>query len=105
MNKDVRVIVGGERDQGIKEKLVYPCTPPSSWGTPLSATFTAYDITSGADTDVTGTILSGSGSVDGSQISTPLVQNLTLHHRYEVHCTFTTATNTLDFVIPIKAVR
>jgi hypothetical protein len=100
-----RAITQGELDQGVLERVVYTCTVPATWGTPVTATFTAYDITTGDPVNVSQAILAGAGTAVGSEITTPAVHSLTLNHKYELHCTFTTATSTLDFIIPIKATR
>jgi hypothetical protein len=103
--KNQRVITQGDLDQGVLERVVYTCTIPATWGTPVTATFTAYDITTGDPANVSAAVLAGAGTVVGSEITTPAVHSLTLNHRYELHGTFTTATSTLDFIIPIKATR
>jgi hypothetical protein len=103
--KTQRVITQGELDQGVLERVVYSCTIPETWGTPITATFTAYDITAGDPVNVSGAVMTGAGAVVGSEITTPAVHSLTLNHKYEIHGTFTTAVSTLDFIIPIKATR
>jgi hypothetical protein len=100
-----RIVIGGEIEQGVLERIAYRVTVPESWGTPATATFILYDITKGAETNVTSTKLSGAGSVAGAEITTPLVISLVAQHQYELHTTFVTGSNTLDFIIPIRAKR
>ena len=79
---------------GKNEKIAYPITVPSSWGTsPTSPTCKIYNL---AGVDLSSTKLSGSASVSGSVITTPLVQALEAKQQYKLVITWTDSGNTLE---------
>lgn len=62
-----------------------------------------FDITNpDSHSDVTGTIISGSGSVSGGTLTTALVTALTEGNTYEVRTTMTLSGNTHIIVLPVR---
>lgn len=49
-------------------------------GTP---TLTVYDVTNGASTDVTATVVSGACILNGTVITTGVIRNMTVGHEYK----------------------
>ena len=85
----------GMQYQGTTEEVTYTLTYPSSWGTPTSPSVVAYSVneTTGALTDVTSTVLSGSASVLGQVVTLPEMKSLTADVLYRVVVTVTSGTN------------
>ena len=85
-----RTVAEGVQRQGVDELLYYSVTT-TPWGsTPASVTVVAKDITDPYNiTTVTGTVLSGSASVNGDVITLPAVTALTAGHKYKVEVKFT----------------
>ena len=90
-----REIKEGTQYQGTTEEVTYSLTYPSSWGTPTAPAVTAYTVneTTGALTDVTSTVLSGSASVLGQVVTLPEMKSLTADVLYRVVVTVTSGTN------------
>ena len=84
-----REVKEGTQDQGISEKIAYRFLSTPWATTPVVTQVKAYDVTEGARTDVSATILSGAAGVVGDQITTPIVQNLTFGKVYRIETTFT----------------
>lgn len=74
---------------------------------PASATVTAYDVTDGALTDVTSTVLpSGTASVAGSVVTAPLLRALTASHDYRLEFAATGADGQIEVLyLIVKATR
>lgn len=74
--------------QGVDEEILYTITT-TNWGSsPTSVAVVAKDI-SNSNADVSSTVLSGSSSVSGDVITTPVVKSLTVDHRYRIEVKFT----------------
>ncbi len=91
-----REVVGGAIGQGVDEQIIYTVTT-TPWGsTPTSIAVVAYDVTNNTRTDVTSTVLSGSASVNGDIITTPLVKSLTAGGQYRIEVKFTSVLNIFE---------
>jgi hypothetical protein len=96
-----RDITQGRQDQGSGETVVYTLTT-TRWGSsPTSPSVTVYDVTAGAETDVTTTVATGSASVSGDVITFPSIASLTAEKIYRCDVTFTTGSNTLTVSVYI----
>lgn len=102
-----RQIIESPWEQGSNEKITYTVTIPTTWGSsPASPTAVLYQIVSGGDdTNVSSTSLSGSASVNGQVITTPLVQSLTAGEKYRLRITWTDTGKTLSAYGIIKCVE
>lgn len=99
-----RVVREGLQVQGVDEKIAYIITT-TPWGSsPTSVSVKGYDVAAGAYTDVTTTILSGSASVIGDNITTPIVQSLATH-LYRIEVKFVCSGNTFEAIILIQGER
>ena len=98
-----REVKEGVQLQGADEIIAYELTT-TPWGTsPTSVAVTLWDITSAAWVEKTTTMLSGSASVAGDVITTPLVTGLTAGNIYRLEVKFTTGGNTLEAYAVIQA--
>jgi hypothetical protein len=79
--------------QGVDEKIAYQLTT-TPWGSsPGSVTVVLKDAES---VDVSATCLSGSASVSGNVITTPLVQSLVAGQAYRLEIKFTCGSNVFE---------
>lgn len=94
MNDQSREIKESPIWQGVDEQIAYTLTT-TPWGsTPTSPTVVIKDST-GAD--VSGTVMpSGSPSVAGDVITTPIVKSLTAGARYTMEIKFTISSNVFE---------
>lgn len=92
-----REVVGGRRKQGADERIAYALTT-TPWGSsPANPLCKLYDVsTPGARTDVSSTRLTGSPTVDGDVITTPLVYGLEDDKFYRLEIQFVIGGNTLE---------
>jgi hypothetical protein len=82
--------------QGADEEIIYSITT-TSWGSsPGSVAVKGYDITGGAYTDVTSTIISGSASVVGDVITLPVVKAMTAGKVYKIEVYFVSGTQKFE---------
>ena len=90
--------------QGEDEIITYDLTT-TPWGSsPTNVTVKVYDITDGAETDVTTTIIpTGEASVSGDVITLPPLRAMTVGHRYRAEIKFTAGGNTLEAYCIIEA--
>ena len=90
--------------QGEQESIVYELST-TPWGSsPGSVVVTAYEITEGAYTDVSATVLDpGGASVVGDKISLPALSSLTAGKLYRVEVKFTCGSNTFECYVEIEA--
>lgn len=86
----IRAAIGSPRRQGVDERLAYTLTTTPFAASPTSASVLVKDI-SNAYTDVSASVLSGSPSIAGDVITTPLIQSLTAGHSYRVEVKFETS--------------
>lgn len=92
-----REVKEGRQKQGIREAIAHTVDTTPWGGTPSSVTVKAWDITAGARTEVTSTVLTGTAVVVGSVITLPKLGSLTLGKLYRVECDFTIAGNAEGF--------
>ena len=79
--------------QGADEQIAYTLTT-TPWGnTPTSV---AVVLKNSAGTDVSSTCLSGSASVSGDVITTPIVKSLTADAQYRLEIKFTISGNIVE---------
>lgn len=82
MQSSRRVLEGGVT-QGADERVPYEFDF-AAWGTPSSATVKLYKTDTATFTDVSTTCLSGSATIAGTVVTTPLVIGLTAGSRYRL---------------------
>lgn len=94
----------GEQEQGVEESIAYSVTT-TPWGSsPSSVVVKAYNITSGARTDVTSTVMpAGSASVVGDVITLPNLTALTADYVYRVEVKFTSGSNIYETYFIVNA--
>jgi len=86
---EAREAVEGMRYQGKDESIPYSITT-TPWGSsPASISVTAWDVSAGAYTDVTATVIPGSASAVGDVITLPNLLSLTQGHKYRIEVKFT----------------
>ena len=91
--------------QGQDETLVYTLNV-SPWGSaPTGVQVKIYDITGGAYTDMSSTMLSGAASVSGDDITLPELSGLVANHNYRLEVKFTIGDNTFEAWCLIKGER
>jgi hypothetical protein len=88
--------------QGVDEEIAYKLTT-TPWGSsPGTVSVAAYDVTT-TRTLVTSTVLSGSASVSGDVITTPVVKSLTADSVYRIEIKFTCSGNVFETFLIINA--
>lgn len=102
MKADTRVVIQSPLYQGINEQVAYELTA-TPWGSdPSGVTTKLYSIGEASNlTDVSDTCMSGSPSVDGDIITTPLVLSLTNGTEYQLKIKFIVSGNTLEAILGI----
>ena len=90
MNSQTRRIKESPIYQGADEQIVYTITT-TPWDS--SPTSPAVVLKNSAGTDVSGTSLTGSPSVNGDVITTPVVHSLTIGEIYRLEIKFTVGSN------------
>ena len=101
-----RDVKEGVQLQGVDEKIAYKITSTPWASTPAvtAATATkAFDVTNGARTDVSATVLSGTTTVLADVITCPLLQSLTAEHTYRIEVLFTSGGNTFELYFIVVA--
>ena len=92
-----REIVESPQEQGADEEIVYTLTTTPYGSSPTSQSVTVYDITSGAYTDVTSTVMPvNSPSVSGDVITLSPLKLLTVGKSYRVEVKFTCSGNVFE---------
>lgn len=92
-------------EQGADERVAYSLTT-TPWGaSPSAVVVTLWEEQGRTWTDVSSTKLSGSPSVTGDVIMSPMVQSLTPGNRYRLECTFTAGGQTWEPYLIIEARR
>lgn len=90
--------------QGADEQISYMLTT-TPWGSdPSDVAVAAYN-KSANFTDVSSTVLSGSPSVSGDVITTPMVKSLIEGNTYRVEVKFTTSGNVMECYFELEARR
>lgn len=94
----IREVRQSRREQGVRERVIYTFDfADGIVAAPASAAVKVYDVTEGAYTDVTGTVMpTGSATVAGSVVTCPLMRALTVAHRYRVECDATGADGQIE---------
>lgn len=89
MSSSTRRAIQGRQPQGVQEEIAYSLTS-TPWGSsPTLASWAVLDITSGQPgTDVTSTVATGTPTIVGDVITTPLIKSLTVNHIYRVEIGF-----------------
>lgn len=99
-----RAVKEGPLVQGEDEEIAYNITT-TPWGSsPTSPAVKAYDVDNDYN-DVSSTVLSGSPSVVGDVITTPVVKALTAGITYRIEVEFTCAGNVFECYLVIKGER
>ena len=89
MDATSREIVESPLWQGADEEIAYGLTT-TNWGSsPSSPAVVLYSYSGGTYTDVSSTCLSGSASVSGDVITTPVVKSLEVDTKYRLEIKFT----------------
>jgi hypothetical protein len=82
--------------QGQDEELVY-VLDVSPWGSdPTDVQVKVYDITGGAYSDESSTMLTGAASVSGNEITLPALSLVEANHKYRLEVKFTIDSNTFE---------
>lgn len=92
--------------QGKDESLSYQFSTTDWGGSPTGIACSAFDITNGAYTDVSSTVLSNLAYASGDDVVTKYVGSLTEGHTYRIETLFTTADgNTFDVFFTLECVK
>ena len=105
MTQQTREVLEGRQIQGSTESIARKVTILPAGSAPTLTTVVAYDITAHAWTVVTSTVLTGSGSVAGDEITLPALHSLTADHTYWIEFTFTSGGNTLSGHVIVECDR
>lgn len=98
-----RAVIEGRLFQGADEQIAYTLTT-TPWGSsPSGVAVKAFDVTDGAKTDVTATVLSGAASVSGDVITLPRLVDLTARHVYRLEVQFTSGGNVFEAYAVVEA--
>jgi hypothetical protein len=102
---EVREINESGLGQGQDEALVYTLNV-SPWGSdPAGVQVKIYDITGGAYTDMSATMLTGAASVAGDDITLPELSGVAASHNYRLEVKFTIGDNTFEAWCLIRGER
>lgn len=97
-----REVVEGRLQQGEDEQIAYTITT-TPWGSsPSSPVVKLYAVTRGERTDVSATKLSGSATVNGDVVMTPLVLGLSAGTLYRLEVKFTISGNVFECYVEIQ---
>jgi hypothetical protein len=91
----IREVKEGQQGQGVREGIAHTIDTTPWGGTPSGLLVKAYDITAGARTDVSTTVLTGAGSILANVITLPRLSALTVGKLYRVEVDFTIGGNAL----------
>lgn len=97
-----RQVKEGRLRQGVDERIAYNLTTTPWCSSPGTITVKLYDVTTGAKTDVSSTMLAGTASATGDVISTPLVTGLTAGSLYRMEIKFVSVGNTFEAYAEIQ---
>lgn len=102
---EIREINESGLSQGQDEELVYTLNV-SPWGSPpTNVQVKIYDVTGGAYSDESATMLSGAASVSGDEITLPALSGVEAHHNYRLEVKFTIGSNTFEAWCAIEGER
>lgn len=92
-----REVIGGRRKQGADERIAYALTTTPWGGSPANPVCKLYDVSvPGTRTDVSATKLTGSPTINGDVLTTPLVFGLEADKLYRLEMQFVIGGNTLE---------
>lgn len=94
----VRKVVESPIAQGADERIAYSFDF-TNWGTPTTPTVTIIDIDTGSS--VSSTCLTGTASIAGNTVITPIVHTLEAEHRYKLTCKVVIGANTQSAYVEI----
>ncbi len=98
-----RQVREGRLRQGVDERIAYTVTT-TPWGSaPTDSAVKLFDVTTGTKVDASTTCLTGTPSVQGDVITTPLVSGLTAGHLYRLEVQFVCSGNTFEAFAEIMA--
>lgn len=93
----IREFTNSPQPLGVDEEVAFWINSLPWGGTPTSVTVKVFDVTAGAYTDVTSTVMpSGSASVVGNVINLPVMKAVTAEHIYRLEVKFTSAGNKVE---------
>jgi hypothetical protein len=100
----LRGVFQGTQTQGVDERIAYTITT-TNWGsTPTSVSVVVYDVTGGARTNVTATVMpTNAPGVVGDVITLSLLRALTADHTYRVEVQFTASGNLFECFFLVRA--
>jgi hypothetical protein len=98
---DLRRVIESPIFQGKDERIIYTLTTTPWGGSPAAPVVAMYD----GELDVTTTNCTGSASVSGDVITTPVIHSLTKGKTYRMEVQWTYNGNTLEAYCEIKAER
>ena len=102
---EVREVNESGLSQGQDEELVYTLNV-SPWGSgPTGVQAKIYDVTGGAYTDMSATMLAGAASVAGDEITLPALSGVVANHNYRLEIKFTIGSNTFEAWCSIEGER
>ena len=91
--------------QGADEQITYQLTV-TPWGSnPANVQVKAYDVTEGAYSDVSASVLSGSAAVSGDVITLPRLSGLAPGSTYKVEVLFACGVNVFECWLTVLATR
>jgi hypothetical protein len=101
----IRQVIESPLVQGDEEQIVYSIrTTP--WGAaPSNVSVKGYDVTGGAYTDVTSTILSGAAAVAGDVITLPVVKSMTQGKVYKIEVYFESGSQKFECYFLVECER
>ena len=99
-----REVVEGLQRQGEDEQIVYTITT-TPWGSDPSNVVVVVTDESDDSEVVTDDVTSGSASVSGDVITTPIIQALTAKHLYRVEVKFTCGGNVFECYFRLQGER
>lgn len=100
---EIRQVQESKLYQGADEKLTYTLTTTPWGGSPGSLVVKVYNITDGASTDVSSTVLVGSASASGDVITLPSLEALTAGLTYRVEIQWVSGGNTFEAYVIVEA--
>lgn len=97
-------VTGSPEQQRPDERVAYQVTLDASYASPASPVCKLFDITDGAETDVSATKLSGSAAIALQVFTSPLVIALVAGSKYRLEFQFVSGGNTFEPYLIIKGV-
>ena len=98
-----REVKEGLQIQGMEEQIAYQLTTTPWASTPVITSVKAYEVTNGIRVDVSNIVLTGTASVVGDVITTPIVKSLIFNKIYRIEIIFTSGGLTFVPYFMVKA--